>query len=318
MYQELSAKVDKVSYNAAVNMTMSLFPLCNNISAWDTANVKQYQECTAQISRSSSVIRESIDDIEIFSVNRNGNMSIQTELEQILEDIALGPRPAKGFEHAIAYIKNVSSPSNHSLPCSEIKGCLEGTREVVIRLKMINWGMHGLGAASAGVFLAYHHSMLGPYFGDIDGNEWPHIPLHKEPTSLEDDFNKLLTNITFVMSNETLKNISLLDLPAFGSSIVTLRKELKKQFLWPIKMNFALLKTNPARNMTRIFMSYKTLTEDWAKYMNQLDNKGNANFFTNEMENNEHLNFTWFIKADMKTFLTAMAGNTTTFVFITG
>ena len=65
-------------------------------------------------------------------------------------------------------------------------------------------------------------------------------------------------------------------------------------------------------NMTRIFMSYKTLTEDWAKYMNQLDNKGNANFFTNEMENNEHLNFTSFIKADMKTFLTSIAGNTTT------
>merc|ERR1712208_3127 len=131
--------------------------------------------------------------------------------------------------------------------------------------------MHGPGAAGAGVFLAYHHSMLGPYFGDIDGNEWPHIPLHKKPTSLEDDFNQLLTNITFVMSNGTLKNVSLLDLPAFGSSIVTLRKELKKQFLWPIKMNFALLKTNPSMNMTRIFMSYKTLTEDWANYMNQLD-----------------------------------------------
>merc|ERR1711974_4128 len=101
------------------------------------------------------------------------------------------------------------------------------------RLKMMSWGIHGLGAASAGVFLAYHHSMLGPYFGDIAGNEWPHTPLHKEPTSLEEDFNQLLTNITFLMSNQTLKNISILDLPAFGSSIVTLRKELKKQFHWP-------------------------------------------------------------------------------------
>ena len=121
--------------------------------------------------------------------------------------------------------------------------------------------------------------------------------------------------MTFMMSNETFKNISLLDVPAFGSSIVTLRKELKKQFHWPIKMNFALLKSNPARNMTKIFMSYKTLTEDWATYMNQLDKNGNANFFTTQMENNEHLNFTWYIKADMKTFLTAMAGNTTIFCF---
>ena len=318
MYQELSAKVDKVSYNAAVNMTMSLYSLCNNISAWDPANVKQYQECTAQISRSSPAIRDSFNDIELFSLNRNGEMSIQTEFEQILQDIELEPRATKGLEHAIAFIKNASSPSNHSLPCFEIKGCLEGSREVVIRLKMINLGMYGLGAASAGAFLAYHHSMLGPYFGDIDGNEWPHIPLHKEPTSLEDDFNQLLTNITFMMSNETLKNISLVDLPAFGSSIVTLRKELKKQYLWPIKLNFALLKTNPAINMTQIFMSYKTLTEDWSNYMDQLDNKGNAKFFTTTMENNQYLNFTSFIKADMKTFLTALAGNTTTFVFITG
>ena len=183
---------------------------------------------------------------------------------------------------------------------------------------MIEWGLYDLGSASAGLFLVHHHSILGPYFGDIDGNEWPHIPLHKEPMSLQNGFNQLLTNITFVMSNETLKNISILDLPAFGSTIVTLRKELKKQFLWPIKTNFALLKTNPAMNMTKIFMSYKNLTEDWAYYMDQLDNEKSANFFTTEMENNKYLNFTMFIKADMKTFLTAMAGNASTFTFICG
>ena len=32
MYQELSAKVDKASYNAAMNMTMILYPKCNNIT----------------------------------------------------------------------------------------------------------------------------------------------------------------------------------------------------------------------------------------------------------------------------------------------
>ena len=134
--------------------------------------------------------------------------------------------------------------------------------------------MYGLGAAGSGVYLANHHSKLGPYFGDIDGNEWPHTPLHKEPTSLEEDFNQLLTNITFVMSNGTLENISILDLPAFGSTIGTLKKGLKKQFVWPIKTNFALPKTNPTVNLSRILMSYKTLTEDWGNYMDQLNNKG--------------------------------------------
>ena len=142
----------------------------------------------------------------------------------------------------------------------------------------------------------------------MDGNEWPHIPLHKDATPLEDNFNKLLTNIVFKMSNETLRNVSLLDLPAFGSTIGTLKKGLKKQFIWPIKMNFAILKTNPAINKTAISASYKTLTEDWGDYMYQLENKDYANYFTKEMEKNEFFNFTSFIHADMKTFLTVTAG----------
>ena len=143
----------------------------------------------------------------------------------------------------IIYIKNISfSLSNyHSLTCLEIDGCLEGKRELVIRLDMLKRGMYGMEKASAGLFLAYHHSLLGPYFGDIYGNEWPHIPLQKKPTSLEHNFNQLLTSITFQMSNQALQNVSLLDLPAFGSTIETLKMGLKKQFVWPIKTNFAIL-----------------------------------------------------------------------------
>ena len=134
----------------------------------------------------------------------------------------------------------------------------------------------------------------------------------QQPTSLEDDFNQLLTNITFEMSNGTLKNISMLDLPAFGSTIGTLKKGLKKQFIWPIKMNFALVKTNPAIDSSSILMSYKTLFEDWGNHMAGV-NKNDARHFTPEMKNNMHLNFTRFIRADMKTFLSAIAGNTTSF-----
>ena len=313
MYQKLSAKVDKVSYNAAKNMTMALYPTCKNEDAWDPVNVEMYNKCTDEISRSSSVIQESIGNIELYSANRNGEMLVQTELEQILEDIKLDPNTAKGLEFAIAHIEKESATSNQSLTCIEIDGCLVVKREVVIRLKMIEWGIYGLGTASAGSFLAYHHLMLGPYFGDVDGNEWPYIPLHNQPTSLEDDFNQLLMNLTSEMSNESLKNISLLDLPAFGSMIGTLRKDLKKQFVWPIKTNFALYKTIPEVDKKRISVSYKTLTDDWAYYMHQLDKKDYVKYFTLEMKNNKYFNFTKFIQADMKTFLTAIAGNTEVF-----
>ena len=315
MYQDLSAKVDKVTYIAAMNMTMDLYQNCKDTSAWDPVNLEKYQKCTNQISKSSSFIHESMSNIEIFTISRSKKISVQIELEQILEDIELDPRGAGGLEYAIDYIRNVSSTTNQSQSCSDNVGCLEETREVVVRLKMIEWGLYGLGSASAGLFLAHHHSMLGPYFGDIEGNEWPHIPIHKQPTSLENDFNQLLTNITFEMSNETLKNISILDLPAFGSSIGTLRKGLKEQFVWPIKMNFALVKTNPAIDTSSIFTSYKTLFEDWGNHMVGLY-KNDPGHFTPEMKNNMHLNFTRFIRADMKTFLSTIAGNSTIFFLL--
>ena len=159
----------------------------------------------------------------------------------------------------------------------------------------------------AGLFLAKHYAMLGPYFGDLDIQNWPHVPLHKEPTSLEEDFHKLLTNFTFLLSNGSVENISLLDLPAFGSTIVTLRKDLRKQFNWPIETNYAILKSNPEVTVS-IFTAYKTLMDDWGKYMEQLGKSEDANNFTPEMENNLYMNFTRYIKADMGTFLIATAG----------
>jgi hypothetical protein len=52
--------------------------------------------------------------------------------------------------------------------------------------------------------------------------------------------------------------------------------------------------------------------------MDLLDNKGNADLFTSEMENNKYFNFTSYIKADMKTFLIAVAGNISIFPFAAG
>ena len=217
----------------------------------------------------------------------------------------------KFLDSPIKPFKNVFSSHNLCSPfSSEKKVSLEDIREVVIRLKMIEWGIHGLGGASAGLFLAYHHLKLGPYFGDVDGNEWPYIPLHKEPTNLEYNFNQLLSNITFAMSNETLNNISILDLPAFGSTIGTLKTGLKEQFVWPTKLNFASLEINPsAQEKRNIPMVYKSLTEDWAEHMRQVYKKDYVSSFTSDMEKNVQLNFTSFIQSNMAAFLTAIAGN---------
>ena len=120
---------------------------------------------------------------------------------------------------AIRFLTNSLKSSTETLSCSKVVGCLERMREVVIRLKMITWGLYGLSQVPAGMLLANHNAMLGPYFGDLGGTNWPHIPLHKKPTKLEEDFHHLLTNITYVMSNKTLENVSLLDIPTFGSTV---------------------------------------------------------------------------------------------------
>ena len=61
-------------------------------------------------------------------------------------------------------------------------------------------------------------------------------------------------------------------------------------------------------------MSYKALFEDWGDYMNQLNNVDYANFFTPVMENNTFMDFNEYIKTDMKTFLTVIAGNAKTVI----
>ena len=198
--------------------------------------------------------------------------------------------------------------ASESQVCIE-RHCLEVTREVVIRLKMIEWGLFGLGSASAGLYVAEYFLKLGPYFGDLGGSNWPHIPFHRKQTSLEEEFNRLLTNITFVISEGTLRNVSLLDLPAFGSTVATLRKDLKKQFNWPIETNNAILTKNPGLNLTKAFAEYKNLVEDWGHHMKHLGRNSDKTYFTLEMKNNKYFNFTSFINTNMKTFLIAISGN---------
>ena len=55
--------------------------------------------------------------------------------------------------------------------------------------------------------------------------------------------------------------------------------------------------------------SYKTLTEDWRNYMDQLTNPYSSKHFTSDMKNNRFFNFSRYIDEDMKTFLISNIGN---------
>ena len=125
--------------------------------------------------------------------------------------------------------------------CSHIPGCEKAVRKIVLQLKMIEWGVFGLGESTAGMFLAYHHKFLGPYFGNLNGHNWPHEPLSKEPSLLEKRFHQQLVKIAKEMSNGKLTNVSMLDLPAFGSKIAHLDKKHQIEANWPTELNFIIL-----------------------------------------------------------------------------
>ena len=111
IFNELSTKVDKVTYNAGVNIIMSLYENCNNSKAWNSANVERYQRCTNQISKSNPVIERSMSHIESFAVNCCTNMSLYTKLEQILEDIEFDSKAVNRLVNVVSYIRNKTHPS---------------------------------------------------------------------------------------------------------------------------------------------------------------------------------------------------------------
>ena len=51
--------------------------------------------------------------------------------------------------------------------------------------------------------------------------------------------------------------------------------------------------------------------------MNQLENKAFSKYFTIEMGNNNHFDFSSLIRADMKTFLIAISGNSQDMIIYT-
>ena len=149
----------------------------------------------------------------------------------------------------------------------------------------------------------------------IKGNRWPHAPLHKEPSKLEDKFNHLLTRITEVLSDGRLNNISILDFPAFGSKMDHLEKDHQKSPTWPTEVNFAIHNSLNG-NLSKVFFQQKKLLDDWKLHMESLYDTDPSDTFTYQMRNNEILNFTKFIKDDMKTFLLSVAGKKSPFFYL--
>ena len=113
------------------------------------------------------------------------------------------------------------------------------------------------------------------------------------------------------MSNGKLEDVSILDLPAFASSIGTLEKNQKRESGWPTELNFAITYNSEKQvNVSDVFSDYKILLEHWARYMERLNTEDTTydEFYTEDMGDNKYLNFTEYLERDFRTFLLALAG----------
>ena len=132
---------------------------------------------------------------------------------------------------------------------------------------------------------------------------------------MEEKFNHILTRITEVLSDGRLTGISILDLPAFGSKLDQLEKDHQTSPIWPTEINFAL-RDSVKGNISGTFFLYKTLLDDWKQHMKTLHDTDPKDTFTYQMAHNEVMNFTQFIKDDMRTFLLAVAGKKSPFFLV--
>ena len=145
-----------------------IHPKCSMDEAWSVRNISIFEECTAEIIASNARIKYVLPKIQAITQSNNLTINLQAEITQLLEDVELNPYANDGLEVAIAYIEKKIT-RHLPVTCSEVQGCLESTRKIVVQLKMIEWRLFGIGEATAGAYLAYHYSNLGPYFGDVEG-----------------------------------------------------------------------------------------------------------------------------------------------------
>ena len=216
---------------------------CRPMSAWNEKSQK-FARCTEQL-KSISWLGEAFEDIEKFAAdNMNSEMPIEAQIGQLGKmTVSIGMKQTKtnGIETAIQNIKHMSESITTSKVCSEIPGCQEKVRRTILQLLMMEWGIMGLGDLAAGLFLVNHYSFIGPYFGSTDGPNWPHTPLSKDPSHQESYLHKEMMRITEVLSKGKLMNISILDLPAFGSKIAHLEWQHKRISNWPSEVSFSIL-----------------------------------------------------------------------------
>ena len=267
LFHDLSQKATEEAIQGAIQILRSNYITCSSSLAWNTDNLSTYKNCTDIIGASDSQIFNAMDKIEkVATANNFSSIDIWLSLEDMANDFDVYDSVKLGFaiENIEKMAENISSPAY----CDQ--DCLGKMRSIIIQLKLISWGFYGPADSTAGLYLAYHRDKIGKYYQNSNGNQWPYHPLHEQPTDIEIRLNNFLTKITEALTDGRLRNVSLLDFPAFGSPISNLELFQTKESNWPNEVNFAIYNQHE-ENISAVFSQYKSQMDLWAQYMDLLN-----------------------------------------------
>ena len=306
MLHHISSKVNEEVLENAAKIIKRTFPLCRKNSAWDVNDPFGYSNCTHQIGASNPQILAAMDHIE----------RIAKEAQYLPNDIWLSLEEfdhyeegysSRAVEVAVNEIKQMGSGNlTSAMLCNE--SCLERLRNIITQLKLIEWGYYGTAEATGGLYLAYHAQKLGNYFKNSYQNQWPYNPLHNQPNALEIKLNELLKMMTKQMSNGKLKGTSILDLPAYGSRILSLDNNQITEANWPNEVNFVIYDEHG--NLSQAFSHYKNLSHVWRKYIDSMNGEKmnvESKFPPSLIQN--QFDFSNDIVEDLSTFFKVISGS---------
>ena len=195
------------------------------------------------------------------------------------------------------------------MACRDKQGCSKLLRRYVMQVVMLAWGIFGISQSPAGTFLAFHHAILGPYYGDHKGHKWPHSPFNNTPTELEMTFNNKMVEITEKFTKGKIMGLSFLEFAGIGNSVADFDRNLTQISTWQNQLNFAIYKTmlDNGNDTANLLITYKELNQEWNAYVRDSRNDEIEAEYNLEWNNNPYFNFSNYIREDMKSFLQVMA-----------
>jgi hypothetical protein len=180
-----------------------------------------------------------------------------------------------------------------------------------------------------GLYLMYYNKLFGTnywesYITEQLNTKWPSQPFYYKPNGITLSLNKVLTNMALELSNGAWENVSILDVPGFGSMVNNFDTVIKQGMgifsfsktevcgiPWNNQLNMAIFH-EMARSYSWSKTWEKTINTEclnmkklWKKYMTTF----NATDFPPARGNNTLFNYTNSIKDGMTMFLAIYAAS---------